>query len=263
MRFIYSRFKGEKTVYYLNYPLVLDIETSHNHDENNPICWITSIQTKLQDDIHIFRKPEAFLTYLQGIYEYYQLDTYRRLMIIVHNLSFDISYLMPYLQCSFPYGVDEISMINKGHKITCYRQGGLEFRDTYALVNKSLASWGKSMNVEHMKQEGLYDYDKIIYQDTELTKQEELYDTYDILCLEECFKRQLNIEGDTIATIPFTSTGYNRRMFRKSALKNKQYMQAFRAARIDERIFHRCLFSFAGGFTHNNRFLKNKIIPNH
>lgn len=260
MRFIYHKFKGAKTVYYLNYPLVLDIETSHNHNEENPICWITSIQVKLQDDVKIFRKPSDLMEYLKGLYEYYELDSFKRLMIIVHNLSFDISYLMPYLQCSFPYGLDEISLINKGHKVTCYRQGGLEFRDTYALVNKSLASWGKSMNVEHLKQEGLYDYEKIIYQDDELTADEVLYDTHDILCLDECFKRQLNIEGDTIASIPFTSTGYNRRRFRSSATKNKSYMNTFKAGRIDERQFHNILYSFAGGYTHNNRHLRDKIV---
>ena len=260
MRFIYHKFKGAKTIYYLNYPLVLDIETSHNHNEEDPICWITSIQVKLQDDVYLFRRPSELMDYLKDLYEYYELDSFRRLMIIVHNLSFDISYLMPYLQCSFPYGLDEISLINKGHKVTCYRQGGLEFRDTYALVNKSLASWGKAMNVEHLKQEGLYDYEKIIYQDDELTADEILYDKHDILCLDECFKRQLNIEGDTIASIPFTSTGYNRRRFRSSAVKNKSYMNTFRAGKIDERQFHNILYSFAGGYTHNNRHLRDKIV---
>lgn len=260
MRFIYSRYKGEKTIYYGVYPMILDIETSHNHDNNNPICWITSIQVKFIEDINIFRKPSDFLNYLKSIYEYYELSINRRIMIVVHNLSFDISYLMPYLQCCFPYGLDEISMINKGHKVISYRQGGLEFRDSYALVNKSLAAWGKALNVEHQKKEGLYDYDAIIYQDDILNDDQLTYDTYDILCLDECFKKQLGIEGDTIATIPFTSTGYIRRNFRKAALKNKKYMENFRANKIDERMFTNIINSFAGGYTHNNRHYKDKII---
>lgn len=260
MRLVYNKYKGDKTVYYLQQYMSLDIETSWNHDPDNPICWVTSIQTLFDGDLRIFRLPSEWLQYMQELYEYYELDYFHRLMIIVHNLSFDISYLLPFLQCEFPYGIDEYSFINKEHKITCYRQGGLEFRDTYALTNKSLAVWGKDMNVEHKKQEGLYDYEKIIYQDDILTEEEELYDSYDVLCLHEAFKEQLNLEGDTVASIPFTSTGYIRRSARRECSKNKAYMQTFKASRLEEDSFHTCLWSFAGGYTHNNRHLKSRII---
>ena len=208
MRFIYNKYKGNKTIYYLQQPLALDIETSWNHSDSNPICWITSIQTYFNGDVKIFRTAPEWLLYMKELYEYYELDKFHRLMIIVHNLSYDISYLLPFLQCAFPYGLDERRMLNDGHKITCYTQGGLEFRDTFALVNKSLARWGKDMAVEHPKAEGLYDYDKIIFPDDELTSEEELYDINDVLCLYEAFRGQLDLEGDTVVTVPYTATGY-------------------------------------------------------
>ena len=261
MRFVYGKYKGDKTIYYLHNPMALDIETSWNHDEADPKCWITSIQTYFNNELKIFRKPSEWLEYMTGLYQEYDLDHFHRLMIIVHNLSFDISYLMPYLQCEFPYGNDQIRILNKGHKITAYSQGGLEFRDTYALTNRSLATWGKDMNVQHQKKEGLYDYDKIIYQDEgELTSDELLYDTYDVLCLYEAFKEQLQIEADTVATIPYTSTGYIRRKFRRNAINNKEYMNNFRATKIDETFFLDALSSFAGGYTHGNRHLKSRVI---
>lgn len=260
MRFIYNKYKGNKTIYYLQSPMALDIETSWNHSDTDPICWITSIQTYFDGEVKIFRTAPEWLLYMKELYEYYELDRYRRLMIIVHNLSYDISYLLPFLQCAFPYGSDERRMLNDGHKITCYTQGGLEFRDTFALVNKSLAQWGKDMAVEHPKAEGLYDYDKIIYPDDELTSEEELYDINDVLCLYEAFKGQLNLEGDTVATVPYTATGYNRRTSRKRCQRNKAYMESFRATKLDEIIFLACISSFAGGYVHNNRLLKSSII---
>lgn len=260
MRFVYGKYKGDKTVYYLHNPMALDIETSWNHDEADPKCWITSIQAFFNNDLRIFRKPSEWLHYMIELYQEYDLDHFHRLMIIVHNLSFDISYLMPYLQCQFPFGDDQIRILNKGHKITAYTQGGLEFRDTYALTNRSLATWGKDMNVEHKKKEGLYNYDKIIYQDDKLTSEEELYDTFDVLCLYEAFKEQLQLESDTVATIPFTSTGYIRRKFRRNAINNKEYMYNFRATKIDETFFLDAISSFAGGYTHINRHMKSKVI---
>lgn len=260
MRWVYNKYKGKNTIYYLQSPMALDIETSWNHNDLEPITWISSIQCFFNDELKIFRKPSDFLLYIEEIYNFYELDDKHRLMIIVHNLSFDISYLMPFLQCSFKYGVDDIHILNKGHKITCYTQGGLEFRDTFALTQKSLARWGKDMNVEHQKQEGLYDYDKIIYQDTELSAEEIKYDSYDVYCLYEAFKKQLNLEDDTIATIPYTATGYVRRRFRVPAIRNKEYMNDFRKWKLNEEYFLICISSFAGGYVHNNRLLKSMLI---
>ena len=260
MRWIYNKYKGKNTIYYLQSPMALDIETSWNHDDLNPVAWISSIQCYFDEELHIFRKPSEFLLYIEEIYKFYELDNKHRLMIIVHNLSFDISFLMPFLQCSFNFGRDDIHILNKGRKITCYTQGGLEFRDTFALTQKSLARWGKDMNVEHQKQEGLYDYDKIIYQDTELSEDEIKYDSYDVYCLYEAFKKQLNLEDDTVATIPYTATGYVRRRFRVPAIRNKQYMNDFRKSKLNEEYFNICISSFAGGYVHNNRFIKYSLI---
>ena len=43
----------------------LDCETSWNHDIDNPICWITSIQFLFQDEYFLFRKPSEFVKHLK------------------------------------------------------------------------------------------------------------------------------------------------------------------------------------------------------
>lgn len=259
MKFIYSRYMGEKTIYYLNEYMSLDTETSHNHDEKNPICWINTIQVRFNGKEMIFRKPSEFCQYLNKLIKTYDLGPQRRLMIIVHNLSYDFSYLIGFLQTQVAQA-DDYSMLNNRRFIKAYRQGGLDFRDTYSLTGKSLEKWGRDMNVEHQKSVGLYDYDKTIFQDTILESDELTYDLNDVRCLEEAFEKQLRLEGDTTCTIPYTSTGYNRRIFRKNAINNKPYMRSFRNNKLDDHHFVICVRATAGGFTHQNRYLKSEIV---
>lgn len=260
MRYICKKYIGEKTIYYAQKPMVLDTETSNNKDDKMPICWLTSIQIYFDGKYYLFRKPSMFIKWLERMYVRHKLSFNKRIIIIVHNLSYDLSYLIGYLQMSFAYGKDDIQYINEGHKFIMYRQGGIEFRDTYSLSNSSLENWGKNLNVAHKKQVGIYDYSRTIYQDTKLTSDDLLYDKFDVLSLNDCFKAQLCLTNDTIATVPFTSTGYIRREFRKSAKKDRKYMQDFRNNRLNEHDFLVCNHSFAGGYTHNNRHLKDKII---
>ena len=79
MKWIYNRFKGAKTVYYLDEPMICDTETSHNHNEKNPICWITSIQVFFNGKYFLFRKPTEFMEYLNRLIKLYRLDENRRI----------------------------------------------------------------------------------------------------------------------------------------------------------------------------------------
>ena len=259
MRFIYNKYKGDKTIYYAEDFMACDIESSHNNNENNPKCWITSIQVYFQNKYYLFRKPTEFTSFLCEIINKYELNSNRRLWVLFHNASYDLSYLIGFFQKYLPYKNDKI-ILNNRHKIKHYRQGGICILDTYALSNCSLETWGKNLNVEHKKKVGFYDYTKVIYQDTELTLKEQEYDKYDVLSLYECFEKQLKNYGDTVATVPMTSTGYIRRDFRKLAINNRNYIQTFRNNRLNEKEFNLCTKAFSGGFTHGNRFLQEIIV---
>lgn len=261
MRFIYDRYKGEKTIYYGENYMSCDTETSWNHDENNPICWISSIQVYFCDEYYLFRKPSEFIEFLSNIINKYQLNFNKRIKILFHNSSYDLSYLIGFFQLYLPEK-DDISILNDGHKIINYRQGGIEIMDTYGLTNLSLENWGKNLNIEHKKKVGLYDYSKIIYQDDELNEDEKLYDKFDVLALHECFDKQLKNYDDTVATVPYTATGYIRRVFRRKAQNNKPYMQMFKDNRLDEFSYTMSVKAFGGGFTHGNRFQQNLLKAN-
>lgn len=256
MSWICERFQGDKTLYYWDEPIVLDTETSHVNDKT----WISSIQVLFEDNYYFFRKPSELMDWYKKIIIYVGgVNSYHRLVTIIHNASYDLSYLIPYIQLELPNKEDRTGIYESAHKIKMYRQGGLEFRDTYILSQCSLEKWSKDLNVEHQKQVGLYDYSKVIYQDTELNEDELKYDKYDVLCLYECYKKQMELDHDTICTVPYTSTGYVRRDFRKASRHDKNYRRKyFINTALDVEKYKYCVNSYAGGFTHNNRFLKSE-----
>lgn len=254
----HKRCKPENRVWYITEAMSCDTETSWNHDDKNPKCWITSIQVFFQNEYKLFRKPTEFIKYLLDIIEKYNLNPQKRLKILFHNGSYDLSYLMGFFQLYLPWK-DDISVLNDRHKIISYRQGGIEILDTYILSSQSLQKWGESLNISNKKKVGLYDYSKIIYQDTELTEEEKTYDKFDVLALDECFKKQLELYDDDISTVPMTATGYIRRVFRTNAQKNRPYITMFRNNTLDDLTYTMSVRAFSGGFTHGNRFKRDIV----
>lgn len=257
VRFIHKR---RSKISYCDTPVFLDCETSWNHDDINPKCWIVSIQVWFDGYYHLFRTPEQLMNWYLERIEKMHLDENRKLITYIHNASYDLSYLGPYIQKYLPGKESRKGLYDGEHKIIYYEQGPLEFKCTYLLSGTSLAKWSKDMATEHQKQIGLYDYDKILYQDSELAESELDYDKYDVLAMQEAFDKQLSIHDDIITTVPLTATGYSRRKLRSSCNTEDYRNKYFLANRIDAHTILFALHSYAGGYTHNNRWLKSTVI---
>lgn len=257
VRFIHKR---RSKISYCDQPVFLDCETAWNHDSETPKCWIVSIQVLFDDHYHLFRKPEELMNWYLEKIEQMNLTNERRLITYIHNASYDLSYLAPYIQMYLPDKDKRFGIYDGANKIITYNQGCLEFKCSYLLSGVSLAKWSSDMNIEHPKKIGLYDYNKILYQDSDLNENELEYDKLDVISMSECFKKQLQLHDDLITTVPLTSTGYSRRMLRKSCDNQYYRNEYFYDNRIDT---HTLLFnvnSYAGGYTHNNRHKKSKVI---
>ena len=251
-------------------PVFLDIETSNNHadDPKDLITWISSIQVRFNGHYYLLRRPEELMDFYMALYEGLDLkydpetEIPTKLITYIHNLSYDASYLIPYFIKYLPEGQKDRQGIIEGHnKFLTYQQGCFEWRCSYRLSNMSLYKWSNELNVEHKKQLGLYDYDKIIYQDDDLTEDEQIYDQYDVLAMNECLDKQLEHYGDDLSTVPYTFTGYVRRELRKSCRSNRYYRNKyFIKNRLSPELYFTCLKSYAGGVTHNNRFMKGQTI---
>lgn len=263
----------------------LDIETSHEYVDGELVTWISSIQLLWGKEYHLFRTAEELCNWYNDTIKAYGFgirgNSIRRLVTYIHNAKFDLSYLIPFFKVLLPDYVDDegLPLTNeKGrplvmgtlsldeHEIIQYAQGPLLWRCSYKLSNRSLENWGEVMNIEHKKKVGYYDYNKVIYPDTPLSEEEQQYDKYDVLALQECLRKQMSLNHEALAEynglkrVPLTSTGYVRRDLSESCLKSKSYMKIFNEGRMTGEIYHACLCSYSGGYTHNNRFYADTLI---
>lgn len=255
-----SVIKGAQTkhpISYIQTPIFLDTETSHNHNEDAPIAWIYQWALEWQGEYLVGRDIVELIEALKWIVKEYKLDDIHRAVIYIHNLSYDYTYLADWLYEAFGQG--EILAI-KSRKILTVVHGGLEFRCSYLLSNMSLAQWGKKLECDITKMSGAIDYQEIRYPDSPLTLIDWEYMINDVAALKECVYRSMVNDNDTLATIPLTSTGYVRRDVRRAARKDKTYWKWFRKCKLSVRAYQLSKLAFAGGLTHGNRFLGGKII---
>ena len=219
-----ARFCIAKGSIYCLDPIFLDIETANNHaaDPKDLRTWIVSIQVQFNKRYYLFRKPEELIDFYKGLYKKLRLKPgkFRNIVVTyIHNLSFDISYLKPYLD-QLPYETGEYKgIVESPNKFLTYVKGPFEFRCSYRLSGMSLQKWSNEFNIEHKKKAGLYDYERVLYPDSELSEDDQTYDRYDILSMAECLQKQMIYHGDNVVSIPLTMTGYIRRELRKSSQK--------------------------------------------
>lgn len=236
-----------------------DIETAH--DKTFEHTWMVSCQLKFAGSYKMVRTPSEFIAYLQDMIDTFGLGADRKIFCYFHNLSFDFSYLLPWVQMYLPDYEEHSGLYDGRNRIITYSQGAFEFRCSYLLSSCSLEKWGEEMNAEHRKKVGLYDYDREVFQDTEIDEDSALYDEYDVLTMEDCLRAQMDAYGDTLASIPLTSTAYIRRILRNNCQCDPSYRDdIFLRSRIDAESYSMLLQAYAGGYTHMNRYFKAKTI---
>lgn len=244
----------------LSEAVYLDTETSHVFDEETGTGagWVYQWAFKFADEWAWGRKPSELLTALESIVIANRLYK-AKLIVYVHNLSYDIQYLKDWL--IEKYGKDSYKLLATApHKFITFEIGAFIFKCSYKLSNRSLAKWAKDLNTTARKQEGMVDYNLIHYQDSKLYYNDWKYMLYDVLTLEQCVKKQLENYCDTLVTVPLTSTGYIRRDARKRFKADRKNRVDFEKTALSPHLYKLFRKAFAGGLTHQNRFIKNDIV---
>ena len=234
--------------------ICLDTETSHIGDA---VGWIYQWAFCLDGKIAIGRKPSELMAWLQKIAAFYGLRDDLKMLIFVHNLSYDIQYLKNWI---FEIWPDYKILATALHKFISIEAGPFIWHCTYRLSNRSLAKWGEDLGVKERKKSGMISYEVIRYQDTRLKRSDWIYQIFDVLGLAACVKAQNILERDTLMSMPLTSTAYvrrdGRRIFKRDA-KNRVFFLECKMDAILYKAFH---YAFAGGITQGNRFLADQTI---
>lgn len=251
-QFSKTRFKRNRQCVYYDMFGCLDTETSHNHNLDEPVAWIYQWAFVLGGQYIIGRTPTRLFKELRRIQRMYQLDDHRKIVIYIHNLSYDFCYLYSYMEEYLGERPEVLALNNR--KILMVSCGGFEFRCSYLLSNMSLDEWTKQLKTNVRKMVGAIDYDTIHYQDEELDIVDWEYQINDIASQYEALQIEMQIGNHTIVDIPLTSTGYVR-LDMKRVCRDKEYRDFFKKTRLDVDTYKACKMAFAGGYTHANRCL--------
>ena len=211
-------------------------------------------QIAINGTVIIGRTWEEFLNLLKEVSDYFELGEDKRMIIFVHNLSFEFQWLKNLMQWN------KIFAISTRKPIYALCEMGFEFRCSYILSNLSLANVGESLHKYKVsKAVGDLDYDKVRHCLTPLTKKEMHYIINDVLVVSAFVKEAIEDVGD-ITKLPLTATGYCRNYVRKNCLvgENKEVQFAkyheiiknLTISGIDE--YNQMVRAFQGGYTHTS-----------
>lgn len=178
--------------------------------------------------------------------------------IYVHNLGYDWVFIRRFLFEKLGYPIKQLN--TKPHyPIFIEFENHIVLRDSLILSQRSIESWANTLNVEHKKAVGKWDYDKIRTQNETFNTDELEYIECDTLAGVECIDAFMTSLNKKIYSMPYTSTGIIREEVRKRGRLNnaKDWFNRiccdFTQQLKLEKVYH-------GGYVHANRWYIDQLI---
>ena len=217
-------------------------------------------QFQIEEHTVIGRTWTEFMSFLHclsmvlfKLKKHYNTAEEPKLIIWVHNLEYEFAFLSGI----YKFENDEVFFRDIRKPIYCRMFKHFEFRCSYIQTNLSLSALTKQMGVPAKLSGQKFDYNKVRFPWTELTDYELEYCITDVQSLVLAIKKRVRMNGDNLATVPITSTGYVRRDC-KASLTDRFY--DINEMKPDERQYRLLRKAFRGGNTHANRAYAGKII---
>ncbi len=242
---------GTRRKQYLDIIACFDIETSTVGNDNFMYIWQFAVKLPGQDAQSYYGR-----TWVEYVELMRKIDKVCKvkLKIFVHNLAYEWQYLRSFVDI---LQIRDVFMGESRKPMKFCMLENIEYYCSYKLLNMSLALATSSYDVTHKKLPE-YDYREVIYPDTPLRPNQIAYADNDVLGLCEVLEVNNTVNGDTIATMPLTSTGYVRRDIRDNlSLDAKSTVRhIFPSADI----YHLLEKAFRGGNTHANRIYVGDVL---
>lgn len=249
--------RNKRTYLYCDEYAVLDTETSHIELDEG---WIYQWAFKFNDQYIYGRKPSEFIQLLEKLRDHYHLTNFKKMIIYIHNASYDIQYLKRYLK---EYDPDIKIMAMDAHSILIVDILGFRFLCSYKLSNMSLDLFSKTYANKYRKAIGEINYNIIRYQDTELTDTDWYYMFSDVASQHEALKGYLEVNGyDKAYKAPFTSTGFVRTEARHSSEKDRKWHEQFTISALDVEQYNLMHQAFMGGVTIQSYQYSGEVLEN-
>lgn len=238
--------------YYKDVIAAFDIETTYIKEIDNSVMYIWQMQIG-KDTTIIGRTWYEFRRLIEKIED--ALEANEKLVIFVHNLSFEFVFLSGI----FDFFKDDVFAVDSRKVLKAELHHKLEFRCSYLQTNMSLRAFCEKMGVKSFKLK--MNYKKRRYWYTELSQKEIAYCINDVRGLVEAIYKEMERDNDNLYSLPLTSTGYARRDAKAAMrLVSHNFIQNLAP---DFKIYQLLREAFRGGNTHASRFYSNKILDYH
>ena len=239
---------------YIKLPATFDIETSTINKETKPEAFMYIWQMCVNGYVVFGRTWKDWQTFLEKLKDKLELSSDRKLVIFVHNLSYEFAFINQFIEFTNIFATDK-------HKVLKASNDYFEFRCSYRLTNMNLAKFiENSESTHHNKGVDDLDYRAVRTPADVLSDIEYGYCYNDVLGLYEALLSLL--KHDSLESIPLTSTGYVRRDCRIAMRKNKSNRKIFLKTQLDKKLYLLAKDCFRGGNTASSRFHANTILNN-
>lgn len=242
-----------KVRYYRDIICAFDIETTNLPDEGLSFMYVWQFQVGNICTV-IGRTWDEFLRFLEKLSEGMRDKNYY--VVYIHNASFEFSFI----KGIYGFTEEEVFCLESRKVLKFDMFNHFEFRCSYIQSNMSLDEFAKRYAKTRKYSGKKFNYDKIRYSWTRLNRTERKYIQNDVICLVEAMENRMKSQGDNLYSVPLTSTGYVRRLCKKSMSTYPR--QKLKAMQPDYHTMMMLLEAYRGGNTHSNRYMTGQIWDN-
>lgn len=244
---------------------ILKIIKPVKHEKQEKCACMYVWQFGIFGAVIIGRTWKEFIDMLSELTKELTLRDDKRLLVYVHNLSWEFQFFRKY------FAWKKVFSVSPREPVYALTYSGIEFRCSYILSGYNLAHLGENLHKYKVnKLVGDLDYSLIRHNKTPLTDKELDYCSNDVRVVMAFIMESIEQDGN-IAKIPLTKTGYARNYVRRSCwytpgipkkedFKRLHYMQFIKGLNLDPDEYLQLKRAFQGGFTHTNPFKANKVL---
>lgn len=228
-------------------------------DEYKPYAFMYVWQVAFSNGLVCFgRRWEELQDFIEKIKEVLGLTPWKRLVLYIHNASFEFQFTRNF------FNVSEVFATDKRKVVKFLINECIECRCSYRLSNMSLAKFIENTpNAKHGKLDGdEFDYRKVRTPDTVLSEYEKQYCANDVLGLIEAVQHILDTDIYNLATMPMTSTGFVRNEARKRMQAEPKNRQTFLRMALTPEMYAFTRHLSRGGNCHANPTHSNIVLYN-
>ena len=242
---------SDKKGSYLDISVSFDTETTSTYVDEDKFAFMYVWQFGIDGYYCYGRTWAQFINLCSKLQSYGELSKDKKLIIYIHNLSFEFQFFRKYFKWINVFATDKREPI----KALCTY--GIEFRDSLILSGYKLENVANNLETHKVKKlVGDLDYSLVRNSKTTFTEKELGYMKHDVEILVDYIDEQREQYGD-ITKIPLTNTGRVRNLVRKECYGNNKYNRSkyykyIKNLTLDSETYLELKQAFAGGFTHGN-----------